>query len=585
MVCSVPACAEITIGSTPPPGARHCDAAVDDPERDPTRRTSAPRDNPHLPGALIGVTLPGPAASGLWPLLNRPPSASARRRPPRLPGAPSSAGWNNFPTRPSSRAYGLTPAPRQAHPGSRCARRGRRRASPPTGDGGLHRQTERQVDLLGDRQRVMSARSCRWSGQRCAADHHDHAGPRDPAFDLEPEAAQMLGDLLRGCGTRGSTARGSWWKSRRAITFSFDPGDYLRERSVRARRRCRAAARCEQAKRARAVRRRRGGGRRYGTMTGRLRGPGGSDDGSLRHARCPNPADRPASGGHQMTMADGSPLRLLDVTALFSPTSAPAACGVISRPSTPGSVATGREWRHTLLVPVTRTPCNASGCSTLSPLPVPAFNYRLPLTPLATRDGTWRPTSSGIGDAFHGTSVDGARPRPPPRHPHVVLPPTCRTLVARRATGRAAAAWRVPTSQVYARFDRVYAPSLTCTRLYLRGLGIDRQPPAAQRRRQTFHRRVACATCGASSGWNRARGCCRCTPGASRRGEADRRAARGVAPGSVRPPAGAARGAQSRQLERNVRTLPYRRDRRELASWMASATTRWCMPAPRRPSG
>ena len=30
-------------------------------------------------------------------------------------------------------------------------------------------------------------------------------------------------------------------------------------------------------------------------------------------------------------------------------------------------------------------------------------------------------------------------------------------------------------------------------------------------------------------------------------------------------------GAQSRQLERNVRTLPYRRDPAELASWMASA--------------
>ena len=271
-------------------------------------------------------------------------------------------------------------------------------------------------------------------------------------------------------------------------------------------------------------------------------------------------------------MADGSPLHLLDVTLFYSPTS-----GGVRRYLEAKHAWIGRhrprEWQHTLLVPGDADLQRPGGCSTLAGLPIPGtFNYRLPLSPRR-----WRRAMEGlapdiveVGDAFHTawTAHGVARRRGIPHVAffHSNLP----HLVAHRYGPGGGALARAYVRQVYARFDRVYAPSRHM-RDYLRGLGIDHashQPLGVDA--ETFHPARGVRDLRRELGLE---------PGSrlllyagrfsqEKRIDVLRAALRRLGPAYQLVLLG---GAQSRQLERNVRTLPYRRDPAELASWMASA--------------
>jgi alpha-1,6-mannosyltransferase len=271
-------------------------------------------------------------------------------------------------------------------------------------------------------------------------------------------------------------------------------------------------------------------------------------------------------------MAQASPLHLLDVTLFYSPTS-----GGVRRYLDAKHAWIRRyradSWRHTLMVPGEREVREPGERSTLAGWRIPGtFNYRLPLNPRAWTRAieALAPDIIEVGDAFHtawtAQGVAARRDIPRVAFYHSNLP----HLVGRRygAPGRAIATRYVRF--VYSRFDRVYAPSrFMCD--YLRELGVHHarhQPLGVDP--VTFHpaRRVR-----------------------------DLRAELGLAP-DARLLLYAGRfsrekridvlraafrrlgspyelvllgGAETRQLERNVRALPYRRDPAELATWMASA--------------
>jgi len=271
-------------------------------------------------------------------------------------------------------------------------------------------------------------------------------------------------------------------------------------------------------------------------------------------------------------MGQSNPLHLVDVTLFYSPTSGGVRRYLAAKHAWIHRHRAG-AWRHTLLVPGEHDVHAPGERSTLAGLPIPGtFNYRLPLNPRAWSRAiaALAPDIVEVGDAFHtawaAQAVAARRGIPRVAFYHSNLP----HLVGRRygAAGRQLAARYVRL--VYSRFDRVLAPSrFMCD--YLHELGI----PHAQHQplgvdATIFH--------------------------PERRGR-DLRAELGLAPDSrlllfagrfsqekrIDVLRAAFRrlgapyelvllgGAEQRRLERNVRTLPYRADPEELATWLAAA--------------
>ena len=63
---------------------------------------------------------------------------------------------------------------------------------------GSHRALEREIDLLGDRQRVHVGAEGHHTARPSASQHPDHAGMSHTGLHLEPERLEMIGDQLRG---------------------------------------------------------------------------------------------------------------------------------------------------------------------------------------------------------------------------------------------------------------------------------------------------------------------------------------------------------------------------------------------------
>lgn len=271
-------------------------------------------------------------------------------------------------------------------------------------------------------------------------------------------------------------------------------------------------------------------------------------------------------------MPQGPVPHLLDVTLFYSPTSGGVRRYLDAKHDWIRRHRAG-AWRHTLLVPGERDRLRPGGRSTLEGLRIPgAFNYRLPLNPRAWTRAleSLEPDIIEVGDAFHtawcAQGVAARRGIPRVAFYHSNLP----HLVGRRygPGGRELAARYVRL--VYSRFDRVYAPSrYMCD--YLRELGlrhVRHQPLGVDG--ETFHpaRRVRDlrAELGLASDSRLLLYAGRFSQ--EKRIDVLRAAFRKLGAPYELVLLG---GAERRQLEPNVRALPYRRDATDLATWMASA--------------
>jgi alpha-1,6-mannosyltransferase len=262
---------------------------------------------------------------------------------------------------------------------------------------------------------------------------------------------------------------------------------------------------------------------------------------------------------------------LVDVTLFHSPTS-----GGVRRylEAKHAWIAAHRpDWQHTMLVPGRREARLAGGCSTLRGIPIPGtFNYRLPLNPRAWSRAleALDPDVIEVGDAFHTAwAARGVADRlglPLVAFYHSNLP----HLVGRRygETGRRVAARYVRAT--YARFDRVFAPSrFMCD--YLRSLGVEQvrhQPLGVDTR--VFHPSRRQRDLRAELGLPRG---ARLLVFAGRFSQEKRIGVLREAFRQLGKPYQLVLlgGAEMRQLDENVCTLPFKPDSRELAGWLASA--------------
>ena len=270
-------------------------------------------------------------------------------------------------------------------------------------------------------------------------------------------------------------------------------------------------------------------------------------------------------------MAPRSGPHLVDVTLFHSPTS-----GGVRRylEAKHAWIAEHRPaWQHTLLVPGTRDARVAGGCSTLRGIPIPGtFNYRLPLNPRAWSRAleALEPDVIEVGDAFHTAwAARGVADRigvPLVAFYHSNLP----HLVGRRygESGRRLAERYVRAT--YARFDRVFAPSrFMCD--YLRSLGVEQvrhQPLGVDP--EVFHPARRRRDLRAELGLPRGSRLLVFAGRFSREKRIDvlRDAFRRLGKPYHLVLLG---GAGMRQLDENVRALPFEADSRELAGWLASA--------------
>lgn len=262
-------------------------------------------------------------------------------------------------------------------------------------------------------------------------------------------------------------------------------------------------------------------------------------------------------------------MHIVDTTLFFSPTS-----GGVRRYLTAKHAwyASATNWRHTLLVPGDVDALVPGDVSTLAGVSLPGtFNYRLPLHPRRWSDAlsALSPDLIEAGDAFHPAwcawRVAQARGIPLVAFFHSNLPQLIgRRLgdVSERVVGRYVR-W------LYSRFDAVYAPSrLMCD--YLQHLGVARvfrQPLGVDvdvfspARRELDPRQLL--------GLPRDTRLL-CFPGRFA-GEKNLRVlydafAKLGAPYHLL----LIGGGESRRMASNVTAIPYRRDSRELASWIAS---------------
>jgi alpha-1,6-mannosyltransferase len=262
---------------------------------------------------------------------------------------------------------------------------------------------------------------------------------------------------------------------------------------------------------------------------------------------------------------------LVDVTLFHSPTS-----GGVRRylEAKQAWIATHRpDWRHSLLVPGAQDERVVGGCSTLHGLPIPGtFNYRLPLNPRAWSRAleALEPDVIEVGDAFHRAwAARGVADRlglPLVAFYHSNLP----HLVGRRygSTARGLAARYLRAT--YARFDEVLAPSrFMCD--YLRSLGVGQarhQPLGVDP--TVFHPARRRLDLRAELGLPHGSRLLLFAGRFSREKRIDvlREAFRRLGKPYQLVLLG---GAEMRQLDANVCTLPFEADSRKLAGWLASA--------------
>ncbi len=263
-------------------------------------------------------------------------------------------------------------------------------------------------------------------------------------------------------------------------------------------------------------------------------------------------------------------LHLVDATLFYSPTSGGVRRYLRAKHawvrSEPGLM-------HSVLVPGEATRLNPGGLSTILGTLIPGtFNYRLPLNPRRWRQmlEALQPDLIEVGDAFHTAWVaDGVARRrgiPLTAFFHSNLP----QLVGRRCGAWLHDAATAYVRNLYSRFDCVFAPS-RFVRDYLQSIGLARvvyQPLGVDA--DVFHPRHRSSDLRSELGL---------PPDARLLVYAGRFSAeknlpvlreafrRLGAPYQLVLVGGAEQGS----LEHNVRRVPYCRDARELATWLASA--------------
>jgi alpha-1,6-mannosyltransferase len=262
-------------------------------------------------------------------------------------------------------------------------------------------------------------------------------------------------------------------------------------------------------------------------------------------------------------------MHLVDTTLFYSPTS-----GGVKRylDAKHEWLAAHTSWEHTIVVPGQESHTERGGVSTLSGFPLPGtFNYRLPLNPRRWTDllDTLEPDVIEAGDAFHPAwcawMVARRRGIPVAAFYHSNLP----KLVGRRIGSLSERVMGRYVRWLYERFAVVFAPSrLMCEFLKSLGvqhavhqpLGVDAEVFRPERRSRHLRERLGLS------------------PRTRLLAYAGRFAGEKNLPVLLHAFARLGRpyhlvligGDREARPTANVTLLPYRRDSRELANWLAS---------------